>query len=157
MLLVLFGLALATGRTLTPGKLLLLPVSVVALLLFSMAVALLMSAANVYLRDTQHLVEVALLFWFYMTPILYSIGNVQHKLAKIGYGLEQLYLANPMAIVAFGFQQAIYQRGSANGRSQVYSGNVLGREFALIACSLVFLWFAQRVFARAQGNFAQEL
>ncbi|MGZ4474948.1 MAG: ABC transporter permease, partial [Nocardioides sp.] len=157
MLLVLFGMVFATGRSLEPGKLLLLPVSLVALILFSTAVALIMSAANVYLRDTQHLVEVGLLLWFYMTPILYSIGMVQQKVASAGVVVEQVFLANPLAIVAFGFQEAIYQHGSFNGRSQLYAGNVLGRELVLIVASSAFLWFAQRLFARAQGNFAQEL
>ena len=157
MLGVLIATTLITGRTITPGKLLLLPVTLVALLLFATAVALLMAAANVYLRDTQHLVEVGLLVWFYMTPILYSISNVQAKVHAVSPLLEQLFLANPMAIVAFGFQDAIYQRGSFNGVSQVYTGNVLARELGLIAFSAALLFFAQRVFARVQGNFAQEL
>ena len=157
MLVVLVGLVFATGRSLEPGKLLLLPVSLVALILFSTAVALIMSAANVYLRDTQHLVEVGLLLWFYMTPILYSIGMVQAKIASAGVVVEQIFLANPLAIVAFGFQEAIYQHGSFNGKSQLYAGNVLGRELVLVVASSLFLWFAQRMFARAQGNFAQEL
>jgi ABC-2 type transport system permease protein len=157
MLIALFATVFLTGRSLDPGKLLLLPVSLIALVLFSTAVALLMSAANVYLRDTQHLVEVGLLLWFYMTPILYSIGMVQDKVASAGTVVEQVFLANPLAIVAFGFQEAIYQHGSFNGKSALYSGNILGRELVLIGASVVFLWLAQRIFARAQGNFAQEL
>ena len=157
MLLVLFATVLLTGRTVTPGKLLLLPLSLLVLIIFASAVALLMSAANVFLRDTQHLVEVGLLLWFYMTPILYAIGNVQAKIHSAGSVVEQVYLANPMAIVVFGFQQAIYQRGSFQGRSQLYGGDVLGRELILLIVSTALLFLSQRVFARVQGNFAQEL
>jgi ABC-2 type transport system permease protein len=157
MVLVLFAVVLLSGRSLDPLKLLYLPAALVPLLLFSVAIALLMSAANVYLRDTQHLVEVGLLFWFYMTPILYAIGYVQDKVHSAGAVVEQVYLANPMAIVAFGFQEAIYQQHTTKNLHLLYGGSVATRLGILTVFSLAFLWFAQRIFARAQGNFAQEL
>lgn len=154
---VLFVVVLASGRSLDPLKLLYLPFALVPLLLFATAIALLMSAANVYLRDTQHLVEVGLLFWFYMTPILYAFGTVQDKIAGTGSWVEQIYLGNPMAVVCFGFQEAIYQTRSVGGTQLLYDGDLSLRLGAVTLASAVFLWFAQRVFARAQGNFAQEL
>ncbi len=157
MLLVLFTVVLLSGRHVGLVHLLYLPYAMVPLLLFSVAIALLMSAANVYLRDTQHLVEVGLLFWFYMTPVLYAYGTVQDKIVKVGPWLEQLYLANPLAIVAFGFQDAIYQTGQVDGVQLLYDGPLALRLGILTAVSAAFLWFSQRVFARAQGNFAQEL
>ena len=49
------------------------------------AIAVLLSAINVYLRDTQHLIEVLLTAWFWACPIVYayqqSIGN---KLGRKG-------------------------------------------------------------------------
>ncbi len=159
MIGVLVVVTLATGRTITPGKLLLLPLSIVVLVIFATALALLVSAANVYLRDTQHLIEVLLLLVFYLSPILYSVSLVLPKLRDYGgVWLEQLFLANPMAIVAMGFQDAIYQRGvNAAGVSQVFGGEILYRLLILGAVSCVLLFVSQRVFARAQGNFAQEL
>jgi ABC-2 type transport system permease protein len=157
MLGVLFVVVLASGRSLDPLQLLYLPFAMVPLLLFTTAIALLMSAANVYLRDTQHLVEVGLLFWFYMTPILYAFGTVQDKIAGAGGWVEQLYLANPMAAVAFGFQEAIYQTRSAGGIQLLYGGDLALRLGAVTVASAAFLWVAQRIFSRAQGNFAQEL
>lgn len=157
MLLVLFSVVLLSGRGVGLLHLLWLPYALVPLLLFATGVALLMSAANVYLRDTQHLVEVGLLFWFYMTPILYAYGTVQDKLSAAGGWVDQLFLANPMAVIAFGFQEAIYQTGKVGGVQLLYGGDLALRLGAVTALSAVFLWFAQRVFARAQGNFAQEL
>ena len=157
MLLVLFSVVLLSGRHVGLVHLLYLPYALVPLLLFSTGVALLMSAANVYLRDTQHLVEVGLLFWFYMTPVLYAYGTVQDKLEKAGGWVDQLFIANPMAVIAFGFQDAIYQTGKVGGVQLLYGGNLALRLGVVTALSAAFLWFAQRVFARAQGNFAQEL
>lgn len=157
MVAVLFVVVLASGRSLDVLKLPYLLLALLPLLLFSTAIALLMSAANVYLRDTQHLVEVGLLFWFYMTPILYAYGTVQDKIEGAGGWVEQLYLANPMAVVAFGFQEAIYQTEKVKGTQLLYGGDLALRLVVVTALSAGFLWLAQRVFARAQGNFAQEL
>jgi ABC-2 type transport system permease protein len=66
-----------------------------------------------------------------------------------------------MADVAMGYQRALFQRGTEleGGKlaSVVYTGNIWAREGLFIVCALVLLWVAQRIFARAQGNFAQEL
>ena len=50
-----------TGRSLW-----LLPLAFVALLVFTGAVSIFLSAVNVYLRDTQHLTEVLLMAWFWV-------------------------------------------------------------------------------------------
>jgi ABC-2 type transport system permease protein len=141
-------------------NLLYLPLGLVALLLFSTALGLMLAVANVRLRDVQHLIELVLLFWFWTTPIVYmasqaTIGLGRHHLAK-------LYLANPMVTIVMAFQRALYREGSViqNGkRVPVLANNgVLGlRLLAVIVLSTALLWLAQRIFARAQGSFAQEL
>ncbi len=157
MLVVLFALVLVSGRHVDLLNLLYLPFALVPLIVFASGVALLMSAANVFLRDTQHLVDVGLLFWFYMTPILYAFGTVQDRLVSTGTWLEQLFLLNPLAPVVFGFQDAIYQTRYVNGQQLLYDGNLSLRLGIMTLFSVAFLWFAQRMFARVQGNFAQEL
>src|SRR5436190_5642570 len=47
----------------------LLPVALFALLLFAAASGVFLAACNVRLRDTAHFVELALLAWFWITPI----------------------------------------------------------------------------------------
>ena len=64
--MVLFGIA----PDLT--FLVLLPLALVTLIVFTGAVSIFLSAVNVYLRDTQHLTEVLLMAWFWATPIVYS-------------------------------------------------------------------------------------
>ena len=46
------------------------------------AFAILLSAVNVYARDTTHLLELALLAWFWLTPIIYRFELVADKLAQ---------------------------------------------------------------------------
>jgi len=166
-LLVLFAALLAFRYDFFGVNLLLLPLAIVALVIFMTSVSIFLAAANVYLRDIQHLLEVFLLFWFWMTPIVYPINTALNALSKhtiLGVNLATIYLLNPMANVVMGFQRAIYKHvvvQTPTGPLETlynapYSEYVL-RLVAVAVGSLFLVWLAQRFFARAQGNFAQEL
>jgi len=165
---LMFGVLIAFGYDFFGPNLLLLPLAVLALVMFMTAMSLLLAAANVYLRDVQHLIEVFLLFWFWLTPIVYPINFAFDVLSKrhvFGVKLSTIYMLNPMANVVIGFQRAIYKHlvvldSGGNPVKTLYQASVgtyVGRLGAVVAFSALLLWFAQRVFARAQGNFAQEL
>jgi ABC-2 type transport system permease protein len=140
-------------------NLLYLPLAFLALVLFVTALGLLLATANVALRDVQHLLELVLLFWFWTTPIVYlarqAVEGAPGFLAKV-------YLLNPTLNIVMGFQRALYKSGTVmyQGREvDVLSNNshLALRLLGVILASSVLLWFGQRVFARAQGSFAQEL
>ena len=143
-----------------PADLLLVPLAMVALVLFATGLGLILAAGNVFLRDITYLVEVGLLLWFWMTPIVYDWTKVRTTLVDEN-GLDllfQVYLANPMANIVLAFQRALWPGGQTEaGQAFFYDGNLYGRLGVLVAVGLVFVWLAQRVFARSQGNFAQEL
>jgi ABC-2 type transport system permease protein len=135
-------------------NLLYLPPALITLIVLAAALGLALSAANVYLRDTQHLLEVVLLFLFWMSPIVYPITFV---LGRLHGALLTLYLANPLTILIMTIQRALYASVYVNGEKVLFSGDLLGRLLIVMAMSFGFLWLSQRIFARAQGNFAQEL
>ncbi len=131
--------------------LLYLPLSIVVVVLFGFAIGLLLSAVNVYLRDFQHLIEVLLIALFWASPIVYSYTLV-HK-ALNGNILEQIYLWNPATLVVMGFQKAIW----VAGKDQTWPPDLTARLIIVGILSVGLLWVSQRVFARLEGNFAQEL
>lgn len=141
----------------TDARLLLAPIAVVTLVVFATAIGLVLSAVNVYLRDTEHLVEIALVVLFWMSPVVYSFTFVHHALH--GNWLEQLYLANPVTIAIIAMQKALWEAGSSatGALQQAWPPNLELRLLLTLAVSLVLLWLAQRLFSRLQGNFAQEL
>jgi ABC-2 type transport system permease protein len=157
-LVVLVAAVLVFGGSLHGQQPWLLPLAFLALSLFMTACGLALAAANVYFRDIQHLIEIVLLLWFWLTPIVYGVGGVLERMSDSGlHWLSQLYLANPMASVVIGFQQAAYGSYHDGTTQQTFPGGIAPRLLAVIAASSVLLWLAQRYFARAQGNFAQEL
>lgn len=149
---VLIAATAVLGKFPTGSRWMYFLLAMAVLIPLSTALALLLSATNVYLRDVQYLVEIMLMIFMWASPIVYSWGLVQRALGGHPW-LEQLYLANPMTLVVLGFQKAFW----VSGDGQPFPEH-LGRNLVLaFGVSMVLLWFSQRVFARLQSNFAQEL
>lgn len=56
------------------------PLILVLLVAFTTGVALIVSAATAFYRDVKHLVEIALAALFWMTPVIYDLGDVPDRL-----------------------------------------------------------------------------
>lgn len=124
--------------------------ALLVLLVFSTALALILAAVNVYLRDVQYLVEIMIMILLWASPIIYAWKFVDEVLDG---ALQSLYLANPMTQVVLGFQRAFWVAGDG----QPFPDDLLRSLGITLLASFVLLWVAQRVFARLQSNFAQEL
>jgi lipopolysaccharide transport system permease protein len=73
--------------------LLLVPVVMVIQILFLTGLALFLGCLNVYFRDTEHIVDVLVLAWFFLTPIFYSVEELSSQYARL------FYIVNPMASI----------------------------------------------------------
>ena len=143
--------------------LVLLPLAVIALIIFTGAISIFLSAVNVYLRDTQHLTEVLLMAWFWSVPIVYPYGQVATRLGKLHY----LFLADPVTPIAMTFQRAIYAKttyiypAGTTPPHELLPGWGLGPYALLLvivlAVSIALFFVAMVVFGRLEGNFAEEL
>ncbi|WP_421734393.1 ABC transporter permease [Cellulomonas sp.] len=127
------------------------PLSAAVLLVFGLALALTLSALNVFLRDVQYLVEVVLMVAMWASPIVYSWALVDEALPD-GL-LKDIYLANPVTLCVLGFQRTFW----AAGANAAYPDHLTIRLLIALGISLVLLVIGHRVFARLEGNFAQEL
>jgi ABC-2 type transport system permease protein len=125
------------------------------LVLVGVGVGLITAAVNVYLRDVEHIVEVLLIVFFWASPIVYSFAFVRQALG--GGWLELLYLANPVTIAVMSMQRGLWVGGMNDPVAGASAENLLPMALISLAGAVVFLWLAQRLFARLQGNFAQEL
>jgi ABC-2 type transport system permease protein len=94
-----------------------LPLVVVMMLLlamFSAGIALMLSIANVYFRDTANFVGIFLQIWMYLTPIIYPVNLVQAASTTHGglFGtsitLIEIYKLNPMENFVDVFRQLLY-------------------------------------------------
>ncbi len=145
----------------------LVPLALLAVATLSAALAVLLSAINVYMRDTQHLVEVLMTAWFWACPIVYTFQS--QIVPKLGpHGLLWIYFLNPLTPLVLSFQRALYAHVT------VTSTTVPHTPLAVLPPSHGFLWYAGldlgvllggavlfavalKVFGRLEGNFAEEL
>lgn len=127
------------------------PISILMLFVWAVALGLLLAAVNVYLRDMQYLVEVVLSVGFWITPSLYSYAMVV-DMAPTWF--THLYLANPTAIGVFGIQRGTWIAGDVGG---VWPEHLMLRIFIMLVIGLILLFVNQRIFSRLQRNFAQEI
>jgi ABC-2 type transport system permease protein len=163
LVLILFMLAFQYGEF--GMNVLLLPLSLFALLAFTAALALFVAALNVRYRDVQHLVNILLLAWFWMTPVVYPSSFVSSVLGQrhlFGISLYHLFLINPLADIVFGFQRAIYGTVRPVGASTtvllpVSVGWLAVLISAVAVGSLLLLLLTWRAFFRMSGDFAEEL
>ena len=106
---VLLVFILVSGHGLGAAALILYPLAILIVLVFTIAIVFWVSALNVRYRDVGHLLNLGLLVWFWMTPIVYQAALVQNYFAKRGTpGLWNLYLLNPLTPIVLGFQRALY-------------------------------------------------
>jgi len=168
-MIVLLAAILITGQFPLSWRLLYALAAIVVVVIYGTALALLLSAFNVFLRDIQYLVEVALLILFWASPIVYSWSNIA-TIAVHHPWVETLYLLNPMSVAMLAFQKGMWQAGSQTnviGTLPDGTPNVVPpvpwpadldlRLVVLAVIGLALVWVAQRVFSRLQGNFAQEI
>jgi ABC-2 type transport system permease protein len=157
---VLLLFILVTGYGFHVDALFLYPLAFAALLVFTVAMVFWISAVNVRYRDVGHLIGLALLVWFWFTPIVYPGALVQQKLTSFhGVNLWNLFLLNPLAGIIFGFQRALYGASPAGSLvtpevSALWTAGVLA---GVIAGSLVLLYLTWRLYFRLSGDFAEEL
>jgi len=142
------------------------PFAFVDLLLFSVALTMFVSSLNVRYRDVQHLIGLALLVWFWLTPIVYPIGKVYDYLVvkfpnPLKHAAWYVYLANPMTWVVNGFQKALFHPSDPNVQPPPlapFSAGQLGIALSIGALVLlVLVYLAWRLYFSMSGDFAEEL
>jgi ABC-2 type transport system permease protein len=120
-----------------------IPVVLVIALFQSMLLlgyTLALSALNVYFRDIQHLIGIALQVWFYLTPIVYPIS-------KVPAGWRPLYKLNPMVHYVTAYRNLFYDGRLPGPVSMAY----------VAGSALVVLGVGVAVFRRLEPHLVEEL
>lgn len=119
---------------------------VVLLGCFALGLGFMLAIANVYFRDTQHFVAIALQLLFYMTPIVYP-PSVVEKYKNTHGALVYIYKLNPLERFSEIFRNTLYDNRWPSLTNSLY----------VVIVSLVVLVLGQAVFRRFAGALAEEL
>jgi ABC-2 type transport system permease protein len=130
----------------------LVPFALLTVVLFASAGALGLSALNVYYRDVQHLLEVTLLAWFWLTPIVYNHSLVADRLGANDW----VAFLNPVTSVVLLFQRALHN--PPPGYIPDVSLWYYFRNVSIIfAFSIILFVLALRLFRRLDNQLAERI
>jgi ABC-type polysaccharide/polyol phosphate export permease len=132
-----------------------IPVIAAVQFVFTLAAAILVSAANVFFRDLGNAIGHALRLWWFLSPGLYSLQNLrEHQFVVDNPIIGTLAGFNPFAVLFEAYRAVIY--GNANGVDPPHPPDVVSLLF-LLGGSLLFLAVSMLFFKRAEPEFAKVL
>ena len=91
-----------------------LPIILVTQVALCLGVSLILSTANVFFRDTEHILSMLMLAWFFLTPVIYPINFVLDKPAFPAW-VHTLFFCNPMTGIVTGYRVALLGGGAPAG------------------------------------------
>lgn len=156
----LVGFALLTVLELVingslPPALLWFPLVLVVQMAFIAGLAMILSAANVFVRDVMQAVPMLLTLWMFTTPVFYDISVLKGSGQIWGpQGFDLVELAwvgmhyNPMAML-LGVYRSIFSYGAIPFPMEAL--------VKLTLVSAVTLWLGYAYFLRSKGRFADEV
>ncbi len=116
------------------------PVILLVQFIFSLGISFIVSSITVYLRDLEHLINIALMMLFYATPIAYSSNTIPDAFKNIMY-------LNPMAHIIDAYRAIFYYKQMPNLMN-------LG---VLLIISIGITVVGYFIFEKLQKRFAEEI
>lgn len=110
-LVVLFAALVFVRAPLNPW-LWLLPVVILIQSAFILGLAFILSTLNVFYRDTLMVMDVAMLAWFFLTPIFYPLEDLPRSYPIAGFEIDihrTMYILNPMASIINTYRDLLYR------------------------------------------------
>jgi len=145
-LIPLFAITFIFYRHHVSAYMLLIPAVAVVQVIFSLPLAVILSATNVFYRDVGNLARHVLRMWFYLSPALYGVDQVKSLTEKNPF-LADIYMLNPWTVLFTSYRNVIFY-------GQAPEWHQLG---ILVLASLVLGVVAILFFKRTEPSFAKVL
>ena len=116
------------------------PVILLIQTLFVVSLTLIVAVGNVYLRDLEHLVNVMVMMWFFLTPVLYKIDSMPAK-------IRPLFNLNPAAAIIDAYREIFFYGSWPNWAHLGW--------LALTLVGVLFICWS--LFMRLQRDIAEEI
>jgi len=121
-------------------SILLFPVILLIYLLFVLSITMIVSSINVYFRDMEHISNILVMAWFYITPIVYTTDMIPDS-------LQSVFNLNPMKVVISSFHDMFFFNKLPNTGDLIY----------LICVTILLLIISSFLFKKLSRKFAEEI
>lgn len=138
--LVVIFVLLVSGKGVNLGIWWYLPLIVLQETLLAFGLTMLVSAVTVYFRDMQFLLNVLMMAWQFMTPVMYTVDMVPER-------LQGLFYLNPMTPIIVAYRDLFYYKQAPELQTFIM-GTVMG------VVMLVIGWVT---FGKLKRRFAEVL
>ncbi len=143
---------LALGQLNFSWTFLYLPILLLIQTLFLIGITFFVSALAVYFRDIVHLIGIVVLFWFFLTPVFYSLDTVNMPhMARIVRWL------NPMASLIEFYRDTLYGNTVSIGMVPTPGLPAIDSMLRLVITVLLILGFGYWFFHRHSKDFGELL
>ena len=132
--------------------------AILAVLLVTTGLGLMLAALTVGYRDIEHLIDVGLTAWFWMSAVVFPYGAVADKLG----GNEWIAFVNPVLAPILAFQRVLYNPSPVPADGAVVLPDLSLRWHItplLVSCAVgvVLIAVGLRVFAHREDSFGDQL
>jgi lipopolysaccharide transport system permease protein len=133
-----------------------LPVLLVIETIFLTGVVLFTSTLAVFFRDSVHLIGILLQFWFFLTPVVYSLDAIKIQVGGVALATIVRWV-NPMASLIDFYHDILY--GNTVGADQVPTPGLpaLDSVLRVLITALAMLAIGYWFFRRRSGRFGEEI
>ncbi len=146
------GLIILFQIQVEPYALFYFPIILIAQIALVMGLTLMLSAVNVFFRDTSVIMSVVMTAWFFLTPVFYPVKDLTGWWNGIDLG-RLAYILNPMASIIESYRNILY--GSVEGGPP----SPPDTDFLMrtVATSFAVLILGYLVFLRMSKRFGEEV
>jgi lipopolysaccharide transport system permease protein len=107
---------------------------------FALGAGVALGVLNVFFRDVSHAIAVLLQFWFWFTPIVYPLGELEGR-------VRFFITLNPLTNLVFGYQEILLHN----------RWPPLSSYAPQLVVAIAMLWIARLAFRRLAGDMADHL
>ncbi len=135
-----FFVLIVTGYGINPAALLFMPIVMAVEYIFCLGIAMIVSSLTVYFRDLLYILNIVVMAWQYLTPVMYPESWVPEQLMF-------LWRLNPMTPVINAYRDILYYKKTPELANLA------------LACTIgvVFILVGYLIFRRLQKGFVEEL
>lgn len=127
MMIVLILIAMYFFEVPYTMNLFLLPVAMIVQLVFLLSIGTILAILNVFFQDTSHLVEVLVMAWFWLTPVIYQFDLIPEE-------FRFFVSLNPMTLIINLYQSAVMG-------TDIYTNVLVGALFILATLIIAIVMY----------------
>ena len=133
-----------------------LPILIVMLSVMVAGFAFFLSATNVFYRDIGSITEIALMGWFYITPIIYPASVAFERLEQHGRLPFLVFMANPVATISVLIRRVIFIEGNY-ANTEIADASIWKWIILYLAVSSAIYAIGRLTFQRLKNRFSDEV